>query len=170
MTRAGEALSQRDPGCPPRWDSSDPGTKDCYRPLPTPPPPGEAEAREACWEGIPFLMNKLLSLLAARTGLWEDQGSQSLGNSHQFNEENEFQMWPLAQHTAAIHGLLEGNPVLLDRTEDVAGAAMARERWGSAPGSGHLEPGPLLSSTRTPFPRKLRDLHVLVVVYLATTV
>lgn len=38
------------------------------------PAPGRAAA---CWEDSPFLMNKLLSLLTARTGLWGTKGASA---------------------------------------------------------------------------------------------
>ena len=56
VTRAGGALPWRGLG----WDGSDPAT---------PPSPRTGSSQEACWEGSLFLMNKLLSLLTARTGL-----------------------------------------------------------------------------------------------------
>lgn len=52
VTRAGGTLPWRGLG----WDGSDPVT---------PPSPRAGSSQEACWEGSLFLMNKLLSLLAA---------------------------------------------------------------------------------------------------------
>lgn len=53
----------------PEWD---PRTEATLPPLL--PPRGQAAA---CWEGSPVLMNKLLSLLTARTGLWGIKGARA---------------------------------------------------------------------------------------------
>lgn len=50
----------------------DPGTEATLSSLL--PSPGQAAA---CWEGSPFLMNKLLSLLTARIGLWGIKGASA---------------------------------------------------------------------------------------------
>lgn len=65
MARGGGALPWRGP----LWD---PGTEATLPPLLL--PQGQAAA---CWEGSPFLMNKLLSLLTARTGLWGIKGARA---------------------------------------------------------------------------------------------
>lgn len=65
MARGGGALPWRGP----LWD---PGTEATLPPLLL--PQGQAAA---FWEGSPFLMNKLLSLLTARTGLWGIKGARA---------------------------------------------------------------------------------------------
>lgn len=62
--QGGGALPWRGPG----GDSSDPGTRPSASAQPS--LPDGRQQPEARWEGGPVLMNKLLSLLTAQTGLW----------------------------------------------------------------------------------------------------
>ena len=126
-------------------------------PVPLPPrdrqPPGRLLGR-------PPIFNEQITVLVNSTNrALRDQGTRGLGNSHSFSEEAAFQMWPLAQQTAAVLGLLGGTQSSWSRW---------RRRWGCGRQErGSCCPRPRPSGTSVPpspapgvFPEGLGDLCV----------
>lgn len=114
----------------------------------------------------PIFNEQITVLVNSTNRALRDQGSRGLGNSQSLNEEDAFQMWPLAPQTAAVLRLPLGKPGAPGQD---GGARMARV------GSGC----PRLRPRGTAFPplpaqgpssRKLRDLPAPVLACLTAAV